>query len=192
MSILRQVERVKKAQVFLGALSTEVKNKALINISAKISERSEEIIKANESDLERSRNENLGDALLKRLKFNKEKIREVREGIESLVKLDDPVGKTLSARELDDGLELFQVSCPIGVIGMIFESRPDALVQIATLCLKSGNGVILKGGAKLRRRTGSWLRLSIPPVWKRGFLKDGLLWRKAEKMWRRCLILKIP
>lgn len=148
MSILRQVERVKKAQVFLGALSTEVKNKALINISAKISERSEEIIKANESDLERSRNENLGDALLKRLKFNKEKIREVREGIESLVKLDDPVGKTLSARELDDGLELFQVSCPIGVIGMIFESRPDALVQIATLCLKSGNGVILKGGSE--------------------------------------------
>ena len=58
--------------------------------------------------------------------------------------LEDPIGKTLLATELDEGLELFKVSCPIGVIGIIFESRPDALVQISTLCLKSGNGVFLK------------------------------------------------
>ncbi len=69
-------------------------------------------------------------------------------GIDSLIKLDDPVGKTLAATELDKGLELYKVSCPIGVVGVIFESRPDALVQISTLCLKSGNAVLLKGGSE--------------------------------------------
>lgn len=146
MNIVQQVESVKKAQVFLGALSTEAKNNALKNISYKLKEKAPEIIEANKRDMELSRKEDLNEALLKRLKFDEVKITEVREGIESLAGLEDPVGKTLSARELDKGLELFQVSCPIGVIGMIFESRPDALVQIATLCLKSGNGVILKGG----------------------------------------------
>ncbi len=146
MNIVQQVENVKKAQVYLGALPGETKNSALANISKKLAERSPEILEANKRDLERSRKENLSSALLKRLKFDESKLQGVREGIESLIRLDDPVGKTISARELDRGLELFQVSCPIGVIGMIFESRPDALVQIATLCLKSGNGVILKGG----------------------------------------------
>ncbi|HEY1406554.1 MAG TPA: glutamate-5-semialdehyde dehydrogenase, partial [Spirochaetota bacterium] len=78
------------------------------------------------------------------------KILDVIEGIESLINLPDPTGKTLLSTELDTGLELYRVSCPIGVIGIIFESRPDALVQISTLCLKSGNGVLLKGGAEAR------------------------------------------
>jgi glutamate-5-semialdehyde dehydrogenase len=67
------------------------------------------------------------------------------------MRLEDPVGQTISALELDQGLELFKVSCPIGVIGVIFESRPDALVQISSLCLKSGNGVLLKGGSEAAR-----------------------------------------
>ena len=70
------------------------------------------------------------------------------EGLDSLIRLADPVGATLSATELDEGLELYKVSCPIGVIGVIFESRPDALVQISCLCLKSGNAVLLKGGSE--------------------------------------------
>jgi glutamate-5-semialdehyde dehydrogenase len=86
--------------------------------------------------------------LLKRLKFDEGKIADCIAGIESLIKLDDPVGRTLSATELDRGLQLYKVSCPIGVIGVIFESRPDALVQISTLCLKSGNAVLLKGGSE--------------------------------------------
>ncbi|HOV69949.1 MAG TPA: glutamate-5-semialdehyde dehydrogenase, partial [Clostridia bacterium] len=73
---------------------------------------------------------------------------EAAAGIRSLITLDDPIGKTTLARELDDGLKLYRVTCPIGVIGVIFESRPDALVQIASLCLKSGNSVLLKGGAE--------------------------------------------
>ena len=84
--------------------------------------------------------------LIKRLRFDDEKLNGVIDGIKSLIDLEDPIGKTLFATELDEGLELFRVSCPIGLIGIIFESRPDALVQISTLCLKSGNAVMLKGG----------------------------------------------
>ncbi|MDP4178323.1 MAG: glutamate-5-semialdehyde dehydrogenase, partial [Bacillota bacterium] len=103
---------------------------------------------ANKEDIERSINENLADPLIKRLKFDENKLNDMVMGIESLIKLEDPVGKTLAATELDDGLNLYKVSCPIGVIGIIFESRPDALVQISTLCLKSGNSALLKGGSE--------------------------------------------
>ena len=90
--------------------------------------------------------ESLAAPLLKRLRFDDGKLNDVIEGIKSLLELPDPVRKTLLSTELDKGLELYRISCPIGVIGIIFESRPDALVQISTLCLKSGNGVLLKGG----------------------------------------------
>ena len=96
--------------------------------------------------MERSASENLAAPLLKRLKFDEKKLNDVVEGIHSLMDLEDPVGKKLLARELDNNLRLYRVSSPIGVIGIIFESRPDALVQISTLCLKSGNAVLLKGG----------------------------------------------
>lgn len=148
MSIKDRVAGIKKTQVVLGNLSSQLKNEALAEISRELKKRSSEIVRANKKDIDRSVQEGLSSPLLKRLKFDERKIADVCEGIESLIRLPDPVGKTLHARELDKGLELYQVSCPIGVIGMIFESRPDALVQIATLCLKSGNGVILKGGSE--------------------------------------------
>ncbi|MGE5607110.1 MAG: glutamate-5-semialdehyde dehydrogenase, partial [Bacteroidota bacterium] len=105
-------------------------------------------IRANQEDLNRSEQEHLAAPLLKRLKFDEVKLAEVVAGIRSLIQLEDPVGKTLLATELDQGLELYRVTCPIGVIGIIFESRPDALVQISTLCLKSGNSALLKGGSE--------------------------------------------
>ena len=148
MGIKEQAAEVKKAQVYLGALSLEVRNKALESISKILNVRNNEIIQANRQDIAKAKEEKLSAPLLKRLKFENDKIDEICSGINSLIGLSDPVGKTILARELDKDLELFQVSCPIGVIGMIFESRPDALVQIATLCLKSGNGVILKGGSE--------------------------------------------
>lgn len=148
MGIKEQAAEVKKAQVFLGAVSLEKRNRALESISEIMNLRKDEIIQANRKDMAKAVEEKLSEPLLKRLKFEEDKIAEVCSGIDSLIGLSDPVGHTILARELDKGLELFQVSCPIGVIGMIFESRPDALVQIATLCLKSGNGVILKGGSE--------------------------------------------
>ena len=142
--------QVKEASLLLAAAGTEQKDKALQLIAASLLSRKEEIISANRADLERSRKENLPAPLLKRLIFDETKIVDVTEGIASLLALEDPVGKTLLSTELDDGLELYKVTCPIGVIGVIFESRPDALMQIATLCLKSGNAVLLKGGAEAK------------------------------------------
>ena len=148
MGIKEQAAEVKKAQVFLGAISLETRNRALESISKLLNKHKNDIIQANKQDIAKAEEEKLSAPLLKRLKFEENKIGEVCSGIDSLIGLSDPVGRTVLARELDKNLELFQVSCPIGVIGMIFESRPDALVQIATLCLKSGNGVILKGGSE--------------------------------------------
>ncbi len=145
--ILELSKSAKNASVPLSAVKTDVKNSALAEIAKALKQRSPEIISANKKDLAAAQN-HLAAPLLKRLKFDEGKIAEVCAGIESLIKLEDPVGKTLSATELDEGLQLYKVSCPIGVIGVIFESRPDALVQISTLCLKSGNAVLLKGGSE--------------------------------------------
>ena len=146
MNTIESAQIAKKVSVHLAACSTEVKNKALKEIANALLERKEQIIKANEEDLKRSEEENLAAPLLKRLKFDESKINEVVSGINSLIELPEPVGETLWAKELDEGLELYNISCPIGVIGIIFESRPDALVQISSLCLKSGNAALLKGG----------------------------------------------
>jgi len=109
---------------------------------------SDEIFAANLIDLERSADEGLAIPLMKRLKIDESKLARVLKGIEALERMPDPVGKVLEKRELDTGLILSRVAVPIGVIGMIFESRPDALVQMATLALRSGNAIILKGGSE--------------------------------------------
>lgn len=165
--------RVKEASIKLAGAGTEMKNNALAQIAESLKQRKEEIIKANREDLLRSEKENTPAPLLKRLKFNEAKIADVVDGIYSLINLEDPVGKTLLSTELDDGLELYKVTCPIGVIGVIFESRPDALVQISTLCLKSGNSVLLKGGSEARETNRILTEIivkateeaGIPPHW---------------------------
>lgn len=148
MSIADIASRARKASQLLAGAKIQARNQALEDIKNALLENADRIIAANRADLERSEKENLTGPLLKRLKFDQSKIDGVCAGIDSLITIDDPVGKTLSAIELDKGLELYKVSCPIGVIGVIFESRPDALVQISTLCLKSGNAVLLKGGSE--------------------------------------------
>jgi glutamate-5-semialdehyde dehydrogenase len=150
MSVAEMACQVKEASIRLSSVQTGVKNEALSCIANALRERKDEILRANEADLEKATEENLSAPLLKRLKFDEAKILDVIDGINSLISLEDPVGKTLLSTELDEGLELYRVTCPIGVIGVIFESRPDALVQISTLCLKSGNGVLLKGGSEAK------------------------------------------
>ena len=138
----------KAASIPLAAIDTDTKNRALAAIGDALAANADAILAANRADLARAAAEDLATPLLKRLKFDEAKLQGVIEGIASLARLADPVGETLGATELDEGLELYRVSCPIGVIGVIFESRPDALVQISTLCLKSGNAVLLKGGSE--------------------------------------------
>ena len=146
MDLTTLASSAKKTSIRLAAVDSKKKNSALKAISAAIKHHIKEIIEANKLDIGKAVKENISAALLKRLKFDESKIAEVCSGIDNLINLDDPTGKTLYAMQMDKGLDLYKVSCPIGVIGVIFESRPDALVQISTLCLKSGNAVILKGG----------------------------------------------
>lgn len=138
----------KKAAIFMSAVSSDTKDLALKNIMKALKDNTAQIIDANKVDLGQAVKDHLDPPLMKRLKFDRTKLTEACNGIASLINLEDPVGKTLSTTELDKGLVLYKVSRPIGVIGVIFESRPDALVQIAALCLKSGNSVLLKGGSE--------------------------------------------
>ncbi|MBQ6805369.1 MAG: glutamate-5-semialdehyde dehydrogenase, partial [Clostridia bacterium] len=141
----------RNAAYTLAALSIDDRNRALEGIKAALTARKNDIFAQNQLDLADAEREYLPAPLLKRLKFDEKKMQDVLSGIDSLMGLPDPLGNTQLARELAEGLNLYRISCPIGVIGVIFESRPDALVQIATLCLKSGNSVLLKGGREALR-----------------------------------------
>lgn len=130
----------------MAASDVSLRNKALEAIAQALMENKDEIFAANGKDLAAAQDNQVSDAILKRLKFNEAKLNDCIAGIKQLITLEDPIHKVLLDRQLDVGLELKRVSVPIGVIGVIFEARPDALVQISTLCLKSGNCAILKGG----------------------------------------------
>ena len=148
MSIKEQVMKMKAVSPKMAALTTEQRNKALECMMAALEANKEEILAANKVDMDKAVADNIASAVLKRLKFDEHKLQDVIAGIKELIKLPDPLNKKLMARELDENLKLYRVSCPIGVIGVIFEARPDALVQISSLCLKSGNCAILKGGSE--------------------------------------------
>ncbi|PWM69079.1 MAG: glutamate-5-semialdehyde dehydrogenase [Eubacteriales Family XIII. Incertae Sedis bacterium] len=142
---------IKQDSVKLGALGCEVRNGALYAIKKALIENKEAIFEANREDMEQAKRESLPAPILGRLKFDEHKLDDVTSGIESLISIKDPIKQTVFRRELDEGLVLERVTCPIGVIGVIFESRPDALVQISALCIKSGNCAILKGGSEAAR-----------------------------------------
>ena len=146
--LIEKARKAREASYSMAVLTREQKDTALKAIADALNAEKDRIIAANAEDLANAEAADLEKPLIKRLKFADAKIADVTDGILSLMTLDDPVGKQTLHTTLDDGLELYRVTCPIGVIGVIFESRPDALVQIATLCLKSGNAVFLKGGSE--------------------------------------------
>jgi len=145
-------EDAKEASYKLASLSEAIKNKALLAIANIIDKNKNIILEANKKDLEQAeqliKQGKLTEALYSRLKLDEEKLKTVIQGIKDVAKLEDPVNKKIWAIELDKGLELYRISCPIGVIGVIFESRPDVVPQIASLAIKSSNAVILKGGSE--------------------------------------------
>lgn len=150
MDLNQIAQSAKIASYKLASLSEEVKNKALLAIAEEIKNNKDLILQENSKDLAEAQKlveeGKLTQALYNRLKLDEEKIEVMIQGIKDVAKLEDPVNKTLWAMELDDNLELYKISCPIGVIGVIFESRPDVVPQIASLTIKSSNAVILKGG----------------------------------------------
>ena len=121
-----------EASYRLQSLSQAVRNEALQEIASALSDNADIIIDANEADLREGKRAGLGKVLFKRLRYDHSKIEESAESLRSLIKQEDPIGKVVSRMELDSGLILEKATCPIGVIGVIFESRPDALVQISS------------------------------------------------------------
>ena len=130
----------------LAVLSTEARNLALEAVARALETAIPLIIAANEVDLKAAEADNLAPALYARLKLGESKLRTAIAGVRDVAKLEDPLGVERIHRELDEGLILKRVTCPLGVLGIIFEARPEALIQITSLAIKSGNGVILKGG----------------------------------------------
>ena len=151
IEIAEIAREMKLASPEVAATSTETRNAALAAIKEALAANAAVIFEANKADLAAAEESGVAPAIVKRLKFDQHKLDDVCAGIDDLIKLADPVGAVLLDRELDEGLRMRRIACPIGVIGVIFEARPDALVQISTLCLKSGNCSILKGGSETMR-----------------------------------------
>ena len=139
-------KKAKEAEKTLMIATTEQKNKALKYIAQALIENADEIIQANTIDLENGKNNGMSEAMLDRLKLDKGRIKGMAKGVEDVVLLPDPVGRVLSETTRPNGLNIKKVSTPLGVIGVIFEARPNVTSDAAALCLKSGNTVILRGG----------------------------------------------
>ena len=146
MSIREDAQQMKLDAPIMAATGIDNRNDALRRVKEALLAHADEVFAANAQDLTAAQANEVAPQIVKRLRFDEHKLADVTAGIDQLVALPDPVGRATLDRELDEGLELRRVTCPIGVIGVIFEARPDALVQISTLCLKSGNCAILKGG----------------------------------------------
>ncbi len=146
MVVRDEVRKMKSVAPLVAAMSNEARCKALEKVAEKLVENQDAIFAENKKDLDAAAENGVADAVVKRLKFNEGKLKDVVAGIKQLITLEDPIGKVTLDREMDEGLRLTRITCPIGVIGVIFEARPDALVQISSLCIRSGNCPVLKGG----------------------------------------------
>ena len=171
MHVQERARNAKAVSRHLATLTTAVKNQVLETLAQLLIEHQDDILAANQRDVLRTSQlveaGTLSKPLLDRLKLSPSKIQDMAAGVRSVAALPDPVGRILSALELDRGLELTQVTCPLGVIGAIFESRPDAVPQIASLCWKSGNAVLMKGGTEAQesnRVLGGLMREAIRRV----------------------------
>ena len=178
MKIQEEVHKLKLASPAMASVSLEQRNDALEEISRSLEANQEEVFAANKEDLKAAEEMELSPSIKKRLKYDAFKMKDSIAGLHELVSLPDPVGKILLSRELDEGLKLDKVTVPIGVIGVIFEARPDAMIQVASLCIKSGNCAILKGGKETARTNRVLFRLIQEATKKAGLPEDCL--KQAE------------
>ena len=155
-SIAAQVQAARRAARELARLSADQRNQILLAAADLLEAHEAEILKANQQDCESLNERELAAgtasaALLKRLKTSAAGIKDMARQVRDVAKLEDPLGRVLATTELDDGLTLQKVSCALGVVAVIFESRPDVVPQVGSLAIKTGNGLVLKGGAEARQ-----------------------------------------
>lgn len=164
----------KKAAAQLNCVDTDTKNKALLEIGKALCDNAEEIIKANIVDLENGEKAGLNRGLLDRLMLNRERIEGIAEGCRQVASLDDPCGKVLETVQRPNGLVIKKVSCPMGVIGIIYEARPNVTADAAALCLKSGNAVILRGGKEAIESNKAIVRVMRQAIKSVGITEDAV------------------
>ena len=150
-SLLDIGRRTRAAALRLATLDTAARNQAVEAVALALQEASPQILAANAADREAAQAAGISPSLYARLKLDEVKLRGEIAGVRDVARLPDPVGARQIHRELDEGLILERVTVPVGVLGVIFEARPDAVIQISSLAVKSGNGVILKGGREAIR-----------------------------------------
>lgn len=180
MNIKEEARRMKLAAPVLAASSNTSRNAALEAIAVALEKNQADIFAANAEDLAAADANGVTGATKKRLKFDEGKLRDCISGLRQLETLPDPLNHVTLARELDANLTLYRVTVPIGVIGVIFEARPDALVQIASLCVKSGNCAILKGGKETANTNRVLFRLIKDAVIRAGLPESCLLQAEAH------------
>ena len=144
--LIEQGKKAKDAKSFLATVSSIVKDKALINMAEKLEQNTTIIIEANAIDLKNGESQGLSKALLERLTLNEERIKDMANGIREIAAFPDPIGEIEFASKRPNGLEVGKTRVPIGVIGIIYESRPNVTADAAALCLKAGNAILMRGG----------------------------------------------
>ena len=143
-----KAKKAKGASRALANISTEIKNNALLRMAAGLEKESTKLIAENKKDLVAAEQKGLSKAMIDRLTLNAERIKAMADGLREVAALPDPVGEVLGIRRRPNGMEVGRMRVPIGLIGIIYESRPNVTADTAALCLKSGNGVILRGGSE--------------------------------------------
>ncbi|AVX19971.1 glutamate-5-semialdehyde dehydrogenase [Carboxydocella sporoproducens DSM 16521] len=146
--VVEKAKLAQKAARQLAAASTDVKNAALLAMAEALQQRSDEILRANAQDMEAGRQKGLSQALLDRLLLTEKRIADMAEGLRQVAALPDPVGEVVKMWTRPNGLQIGQMRVPLGVVGIIYEARPNVTVDAAALCLKTGNAVLLRGGSE--------------------------------------------
>ena len=145
--VTAQARKAKEASRELGSISTKVKDEALMKIADKLEESVDEILAINEKDMQSGKENGLSSALLDRLQLTEARIKKMANGLRDIVKLEDPIGEVTKMWKRPNDLHIGQIRVPLGVIGIIYEARPNVTIDVAGLCLKAGNAVILRGGS---------------------------------------------
>ena len=171
-TVLTQAKKAKEASVFLRKATTKQKNSFLVILSDLLKKNSGQILKANARDL--AENKNITSAMQKRLELSKTSLENISKAVHELVKFPDPVGKVVSTYKRPDGLIINKVRTPIGVISCIFESRPNVIIDVAVLCIKSGNAVIVRGGKEALYSNTILLNLIQKALTKSGLPRDAV------------------
>ena len=164
----------RKAARELAKTTGQVKNQALLNIADGLKYRQEEILAANEKDCDAGRENGLSESLLDRLLLNPERLEGIASEVRNVASLPDPVGETIEMRAMPNGLQIGKRRVPLGVIGAIYESRPNVTVDISTLCLKSGNAIILRGGKEAINSNTTLARLIRDSIASAGVTEDAV------------------